>query len=202
VASSLGAQGGSVVSAGSVDPYPITEEERSTVLSALVHATSAGQLTLQEFGRRTDVVLTTGSREDLQAATGGLAMPPTGRVKRHWFVPFGNRILRGRFILAPKTGAVMLMSEIHLDLRGAVLLGPEPVIRLKVLMGNLRVLVPTGIQVEVDESSLFGGRHVATYGPPPSAARPLLKIRMIGVMGSVKVNDDPKNWSPYITERG
>jgi hypothetical protein len=190
------------VGTGGLDPQLITEEERSIVLSALVRATSEGQLTLEEFDRRTDVVLTTGSREDLQAATGGLAMPPSGRVKRHWFVPFGNRIMRGRFSLAPKTGVVMLMSEIHLDLRGAVLLGPEPLIKLKVLMGNMRVLVPNGIQVEVDESSLFGGRHVTTYGPPPSAARPLLKVRLIGVMGSVKVTDDPEKWSPNITERG
>jgi len=186
---------------GALD-VPITDEERNVVLSALVHATTEGQLTLEEFGRRTDIVLTTGSREDLQAVTGGLVVQPTGRVKRHWFVPFGNRIMRGSFVLAPKTGAVMVMSEIHVDLRGAVLLGPEPVIKCKVLMGNLRVLVPTGIQVEVDQSSLFGGRHITTYGPPPSAARPLLKIRMRGVMGSVKVTDDPANWSPYITERG
>lgn len=188
--------------AGGLDPYLITEEERNSVLSALIQAASEGQLTLEEFGRRTDVVLTTGSREDLQAATGGLAMPPSGRVKRHWFVPFGNRIMRGRFALARKTGVVMLMSEIHLDLRDAVLLGPEPVIKVKVLMGNLRVLVPPGIQVEVDESSLFGQRHITTYGPPPSAARPLLKVRMFGVLGSVKVTDDPEKWSPNITQRG
>jgi hypothetical protein len=190
------------VSAGGLDPLLITDQERNIVLSELVHATSQGQLTLEEFGRRTDVVLTTGSREELQSAIGGLAIPPSGRVKRHWFVPFGNRIMRGRFALAPKTGAVMLMSEIHLDLRGAVLLGPEPVIKLKVLMGNLRVLIPTGIQVVVDESSLFGGRHVTTYGPLATAARPLLKVRMIGFLGSVKVTDDPEQWSPYLTERG
>ena len=188
--------------ADGVYPQPITEEERNVVLSALVRATSEGQLTLEEFGRRTDVVLSTESRDDLRAAAGRLAVQPGGPVKRHWFVPFGNRILRGGFLLAPKSGAVMLMSEIHLDLRGAVLLGPEPVIRLKVLVGTLRVLIPTGVQVEVDESTLFGGRHVTTYGPFPSASRPLLRIRMIGVMGSVKVTDQPDNWSPYITERG
>jgi hypothetical protein len=190
------------VGPGGLEAVPITEDERNTVLQALVQATSQGQLTLEEFGRRTDVVLTTGSREDLQSATGGLSIPPSGRVKHHWFVPFGNRILRGRFSLAPKTGAIMLMSEIHLDLRGAVLLGPEPIIKVKVLMGNLRVLVPAGIQVEVDESSLFGGRHITTYGPPPSSARPLLKVRMIGFLGSVKVTDDPEKWSPYLTQRG
>jgi hypothetical protein len=190
------------VVAGGLDPYLITEDERNAVLSALIHAASEGQLTLEEFGQRTDIVLTTGSREDLQAATGGLAMPPSGKVKRHWFVPFGNRIMRGRFSLAPKTGVVMLISETHLDLREAVLLGPEPVIKIKVLMGNLRVLVPTGIQVEVDESSLFGGRHVTTYGPSPTAARPLLRVKMIGVLGSVKVTDDPQKWSPNLTQRG
>ena len=187
--------------ADGVYPQPITEEERNVVLSALVRATSEGQLTLEEFGRRTDVVLSTGSREDLRAAAGSLAVQPSGKVKRHWFVVFGNRILRGSYLLAPKTGAVMVMSEIHLDLRGAVLLGPEPVIRLKVLVGNLRVLIPTGVQVEVDESTLCGGRHVTSYGPLPSASRPLLKIRMIGVMGTVKITDQPESWSPYLTER-
>ena len=187
---------------GGLEPLPITEEERTAVLSALVRATSEGQLTLEEFGRRTDLVLATGSREDLQSATGGLAIPPSGRVKRHWFVIFGNRILRGRFALAPRTGGILFLSEIHLDLRGAVVLSPEPVIRLRAFMGNLRLLVPAGIQVEVDTGSLFGGRHITTYGPSPSPARPLLRVRMRGYLGSVKVTDDPEKWSPYLTERG
>jgi Domain of unknown function (DUF1707)/Cell wall-active antibiotics response 4TMS YvqF len=183
------------------DPYPVTDEERNAVLVALVSATTEGQLTLEEFGRRTDLVLTTGSRLDLEAVTGGLEIPVEGRVKRHWWVPFGDRVVRGRFALARKTNAVMLMSEIHLDLRGATLLGPEPVIKLRVLVGSLRVLVPPGIQVEVDQTSLFGGRSITTFGPPPSAARPLLRIRMIDVLGSVKVTDDPETWSPYLTAR-
>lgn len=187
--------------AGGLDPELVTEEERNGVLSALVRATSEGQLTLEEFGRRTDIVLTTGSREELQAATTGLAVPPSGRVKRHWFVPFGNRIVRGHFALAPRTGMVVLMGEVHLDLRGAVLLDHQPVIRLTALLGNLRILVPAGIQVEVDESGLFGGRQITTYGPSPGAARPSLRVRMVGLLGSVKVTDDPARWSPALTQR-
>jgi hypothetical protein len=184
------------------DPYPVTAGERQAVLDELVRATTEGQLTLEEFGRRTELVLATGARTELEAATGGLAVPLSGRVKRHWWVPFGHRVIRGRFALAPKTKATMLMSEIHLDLRGAMLLGPEPLIKLKVVMGNLRVLVPAGIQVEVDQTSLFGGRNITTYGPEPSAARPLLRIRMVDVLGSVRVTDDPEKWSPYLTARG
>lgn len=184
------------------DPYPVTAGERQVVLDELVRATTEGQLTLEEFGRRTELVLATGARAELEAATGGLAVPPTGRVKRHWWVPFGNRVVRGRFALAPKTKATMLMSEIHLDLRGATLLGPEPIIKLKAIMGSLRVLVPAGIQVEVDQRSLFGGRTITTYGPGPSASRPLLRIRMVDVLGSIRVTDDPETWSPYLTARG
>jgi hypothetical protein len=190
------------LSADGGDPYPVSQEERNAALASLVRATGEGRLSLEEFGRRTDLVLATGSRVDLANATGEFETPPLGRVKRRWFVPFGNRVRRGRFVLAKKTTATMLMSEIHLDLRGATLLGPEPTIKLKVLIGSLRVLVPSGIQVEVDQSSFFGGRSITTYGPPPSAARPLLRIRMIDVMGSVKVTDDPALWSPYLTARG
>ena len=110
----------------------------------------------------------------------------------------GNRVRRGRFVLPERTTAVVLLGEIHLDLRGATLVGPEPAIKVWALMGNLRVLVPRGIHVEVDSSSLFGGRTLAAYGPPPSSATPVLRIRMIDVLGAVKVTDDPTLWSPNL----
>jgi hypothetical protein len=168
-------------------------------LASLVRACSEGQVTLDEFSRRTDVALSAQSRTDLVAATADLFVAAApGRVKRHWFVPFGNRVRRGRFVLPERTSGVVLAGEIHLDLRGATLVGPEPTIKLWVLMGNLRVLAPRGIHVEVDTSSLFGGRTIATYGPPPSPTTPVLRIRMIDVLGAVKVTDDPALWSPNL----
>ena len=97
---------------------------------------------------------------------------------------------------------VMLLSEIHLDLRGAVFLVPEPSLRVRALAGNLRVLVPSGVQVEVDQRSLFGGRTITTYGPPANASRPRLVISMLDVFGSVKVTNDEAAWSPALLRRG
>ena len=94
------------------------------------------------------------------------------------------------------------MGEIHLDLRGAVFLVPEPRIRVTALVGNLRVLVPSGVQVVVDQRSLFGGRRISTYGPPASASRPRLAISMFDVLGSVKVTNDEATWSPALMGRG
>jgi hypothetical protein len=187
------------VTSGDEEQYVVSDAERREALASLVRAASEGQVTLDEFSRRTDVALGARSRTDLVSATAdlGVAVAP-GRVKRRWFVPFGNRVRRGRFVLPEHTSAVVLAGEIHLDLRGATLVGPEPTIKLWVLMGNLRVLAPRGIHVEVDSSSLFGGRTIATYGPLPSAATPVLRIRMIDVLGAVKVTDDPTAWSPNL----
>jgi hypothetical protein len=189
-------------SAGAGEQFPVTEEERNAALAALVRATGAGQLSLEEFDRRTDLVLTTPSRPEFAAATGGLEEIEPGRAKRHWFVPFGNRLVRGRFFVAERTRAFMLLSEIHLDLRGAVFLVPEPSLRVRALVGNLRVLVPSGVQVTVDQRSLFGGRTITTYGPPATASRPRLRISMLGVLGSVKVTNDEAAWSPALLRRG
>jgi hypothetical protein len=193
---------GDEVSAGDDEQFPVSDGERDAALASLVRATGAGQLSLEEFDRRTDLVLTTPSRTEFAAATGGLEVIPPGRAKRHWFVPFGNRLLRGRFFLAGRTSAFVLLAEIHLDLRGAVFLVPEPSLRVKALVGNLRVLVPSGIQVTVDQRSLFGGRTITTYGPPASASRPRLWISMFDVFGSVKVTNDEATWSPSLMPRG
>ena len=181
------------------EQFVVSDTERREALASLVRACSDGQVPLDEFSRRTDVVLATQSRADLVAATAELSVAVApGRVKRNWFVPFGNRVRRGRFVLPEHTSALVLAGEIHLDLRGATLVGPEPTIKLWVIMGNLRVLAPRGIHVEVDSSSLFGGRTIATYGPLPSPTTPVLRIRMIDVLGAVKVTDDPAAWSPHL----
>jgi hypothetical protein len=123
---------------------------------------------------------------------------PPGRVKNHWWVPFGNRIRRGRFVLPERTHALVLMGEIHLDLRGATLVGAEPTIKIRTLIGTLRILVPPWIHVEVDQSSLFGGRSVTGFGPSPSVDAPRLRVRMVDVLGNVKVTTDPAAWSPVV----
>jgi hypothetical protein len=193
---------GDEVSAGDDERFPVSDGERDAALASLVRATGAGQLSLEEFDRRTDLVLMTPSRTEFAAATGGLQAIPPGRAKRHWFVPVGNRLVRGRFFMTERTRALMVMAEIHLDLRGAVFLVPEPRLSVTALVGNLRVLVPSGIQVTVDQRSLFGGRTITTYGPPASASRPRLWISMLDVFGSVKVTNDEAAWSPSLMARG
>ncbi len=178
--------------------YLVSEGERGDALASLVTACGQGLMTLEEFSRRTDLALAATSREEIVAVTAGVAaeLTPPPPAKRRWFVPFGTRRKGGRFVLPERTTMFILMGEIYLDLRGANLVGPEPTIRLWVLVGNLRVLAPRGVGVEVESSSFLGGRSVTSYGPEPGAAAPLLRIRMLDLMGTVKVTDEPSSWGP------
>jgi hypothetical protein len=187
------------VTDGESEQYVLSETERNEALASLVHATSAGGLTLEDFSRRTDAVIAAKSRGELVAVTAdlGVSLDP-GQVKRRWFLLVGTKLKRGRFVLPEQTTATIIAGEIHVDLRGATLVGPEPTIRVRALMGSLRLLVPRGVHVEVDESSLFGGRSITTFGPPPSNVTPVLRVRMIDVLGNVKVTDDPHAFSPEL----
>jgi hypothetical protein len=153
-------------------------------------------MTLEEFSRRTDIAVAAVTRADLVAVTGDIDPgPPTARpLKRRWWVLFGHKVRRGRFVLPEKSTAIIFAGEIHLDLRRATMIGPEPTIKLWVLAGNLTVLVPRGIRVEIDQSSLFGGRTITDQDTGTSPAAPTLLIRMIDVLGSVRVTNDADEW--------
>ncbi len=56
----------------------MTDEERDAALAALVRATGAGQLSLEEFDRRTDLVLTTPSRTEFAGRDGWPRGDPAG----------------------------------------------------------------------------------------------------------------------------
>jgi hypothetical protein len=176
--------------------YVITEAERSAALATIVRACSNGQMTLEEFSRRTDIAVEAVTRADLVAVTGDIDAGPTSArpLKRRWWVLFGHKVRRGRFVLPEKVTAMIFAGEIHLDLRQATMIGPEPTIKLWVLAGNLIVLVPKGIRVEIDQSSLFGGRTLTDEDANASASAPTLQVRMIDVLGSVRVTNDPDDW--------
>lgn len=184
---------------GDSEQFVLSDNERNATLASLVRACGQGGVTLEEFSRRTDAAIAASSRAELVAVTADIVPPlDPGRVSRRWFVPVGHKVKRGRFVLPEQTTAYMLAGEIHVDLRGATLVGPEPTIRVVALMGNVHLLVPRGIHVEVDQSSLFSGRSIVTYGPPPSPVTPVLRVRMIDMLGSVRVTDDPQRFSPEL----
>jgi Cell wall-active antibiotics response LiaF, C-terminal len=111
------------------------------------------------------------------------------RPPRFSLAPLGGLRLRGPVALGPRMMRVTLVGGMDLDLREAAL-PPGGVTIVKVsLVGGVKVVVPPGVRVDVRGVTLIGGRDVERLaGTPPDA--PLLRLRVFGVVGGVRVRVD------------
>jgi predicted membrane protein len=80
-----------------------------------------------------------------------------------------------------------MMGETNLDLRGAVLEGPHAAITSFTMMGETKVIVPKGVEVDVTGFVLMGSRKVKVEDAPIRPGTPTVHIRCIGMMGEVRV---------------
>jgi hypothetical protein len=81
-----------------------------------------------------------------------------------------------------------VIGDIHLDLRSVVCAEPEVELRLTSLMGDVEVLLPDGVEVELTGFDLMGDRELVLAPVPRAAGTPLIRVRAYGVMGDVLVH--------------
>jgi hypothetical protein len=53
------------------------------------------------------------------------------------------------------------------------------------------VVVPQGVEVELEGTSFMASRRARLKGPPPAAGAPVVRITGFAVMGGVTVRDSP-----------
>ncbi len=86
---------------------------------------------------------------------------------------------------ARSTGFVAL-GDVKLDLRTAVLEAHECVIDLPVLMGDLKIWLPEGVQVRDETVSVLGSVKLLGL-TPTSPDAPVIVLKGIVALGDVKV---------------
>jgi Cell wall-active antibiotics response 4TMS YvqF len=80
-----------------------------------------------------------------------------------------------------------LFGTIILDLREARLAGPEVELDIYNLFGTVTVLVPPGVQLDVEGSALFASQVIEPPSMPPPPGAPRLRIRTSGPGGTLYV---------------
>ncbi len=83
------------------------------------------------------------------------------------------------------------MGGAKLDLRDAEITGDEVDITAISVMGGIRVVVPEGVEVEVGGLSIMGGKKIKLADVPPRAGMPRIRVRVVSVMGGVRVESRP-----------
>lgn len=178
-------------------PSRASDSEREQTVELLRQAAVDGRLTVEELAERADLAHRARTHDELAAVTADLARAPARPApvapepERHTAV-LGSIERRGRWRLAPRNRFVAVLGSIELDLRQAVLPGPEVELECVAVLGSVEVLLPEGVEADVSGSIVLGKRDVRIEGDAPAAGAPLVRIRTGGTMGSVEVRSRPR----------
>jgi class 3 adenylate cyclase len=196
------------------EPQPdirISDAERNQMVDLLREHCSEGRLTLDEFSDRVGEVFNARTRRDLEVVTADLPIPaellpssqpatvPTAdaypmkrRAVRRWIVGvMSGGAAKGRWRPADEVRVVAVMGGCEVDLRNAEIDGPEVLIRAVAVMGGIEIIVPEGIEVEVDGFALMGGNERRIKDVPRLPGTPVVRVQAFSLMGGVSVKSRP-----------
>jgi uncharacterized protein DUF1707 len=188
-----------------------SDAEREHTTNVLREAAVEGRLTLDEFSQRVERALAARTRNELEAVTADLPVPATptvpapvtasarpGPVARvtgavRWSVAILSGVVRkGRWRLDAESWAVAILGGCVIDLRGAVISAPVSTINVFTFWGGVEVIVPEGVEVEVNNDiPIMGGMTVKLSGPPPGPGAPVIRINAVNIMAGTSVRDSP-----------
>ncbi|HEY6539170.1 MAG TPA: DUF1707 domain-containing protein [Candidatus Dormibacteraeota bacterium] len=172
-----------------------SDQRRDQSVALLSAACADGRLPLEDFSARVDRALgarTVGELSQLEADLGP-APGPVLSVEPHsrrptWFVAImSSTARRGRWILQPASHALAVMGDVDLDLRGAEVAASTSHISAVAVMGSIRVIVPEGINVEVDGMAIMGSKTIKGGADRTLPGAPTVVVTAIACMGDVTV---------------
>jgi Domain of unknown function (DUF1707)/Cell wall-active antibiotics response 4TMS YvqF len=177
-----------------------SDAEREAVVERLRVAIVEGRLTLSELTERTEAAYTATTRgdlvpitADLPAISGSPAAPPrpTARADREWVVAvMGDSKRQGRWRVERPLAALAVMGDVVLDLRGAEVPQGEVDITATAVMGDVKVYVPDGVDVQLSGIAVMGDKKVEVREAAAGQPAPKVVVRATVVMGDVKVLGD------------
>ena len=183
-------------------PLRASDAEREDTVRRLSNAMGEGRLTLEELTNRVDTAYGATTRAELEPLVADLPLPAEAepargaaveparsrKPRRRWVVSvMGEHDRLGRWRMSGRTTVVTVMGETKLDLRGAVIEEREVRINAWLMMGEQRIVVPRGLEVEVTGFVFMGSRRIAVEDAPARPGMPRVHIRTLGMMGEVRV---------------
>src|SRR5437763_11355581 len=175
-----------------------SDAERDRVALVLRDAAAEGRLTLEELSDRVASAYSSRTSTELDALTRDLPKlaTVTALPERHsrtrWVVAVMSGAKRkGRWRPGDRCVSVGVMGGCRLDLRDAEITGSLLAITAVAVMGGVTIVVPEGIEVDVSGLSVMGGKDVRVADMPPRPGTPVVRVRVLSVMGGVTVKSKP-----------
>ena len=150
-----------------------SDAERDATMNRLREAAAEGRLTLEELTDRIEAASGAVMRSDLVPLTSDL--PAAAAVDRASQAPtirgVGDVKCSGAWAVAAESSFRSWFGNIQLDLRQARISAQETHIHARALFGNIDLLVPEGVEVELQAVTQVGRTKVEPGSGIPGAPR-------------------------------
>jgi Domain of unknown function (DUF1707)/Cell wall-active antibiotics response 4TMS YvqF len=170
-----------------------SDADRDLVISLLGEAAGDGRLTLAEHAERSEQALAARTLGELAKLTSDLALPsgqPIMLYPKRSVTAIASRERReGRWVVPDSFPVTAIGGDVVLDLRDAVLASRRVVIYATAIGGQIKLIVPPGIAVEMAGRSFLGVRSVSRRGQPRPGSTPaegVIEVRTLALGGVVK----------------
>jgi hypothetical protein len=104
----------------------------------------------------------------------------------------GDSKQRGRWRIDQELGAVAVMGDVLLDLREAEVRSNVVDIVATSIMGDIKIIVPDGVDVQLEGIAIMGDKKVKVQEAPAGLNVPVVRVRAYVVMGDVKIIGDSR----------
>ncbi len=172
-----------------------SDQEREHTGELLREATVEGRLTLDEFSERYALAQRARTRGELDAVVRDLPAlgAPAGRIPPAKVTAILSGVERtGAWRLGPLTTVTSILGSCKLDLRQSTISSEHTTLNVHVVLGSIEIIVPPGVEVDVEAAAILSGREMKLSGPVASSGtKPVIRITGSAFCGSIIVRDTP-----------
>jgi hypothetical protein len=171
-----------------------SDADRELVIGLLGEAAADGRLTLPEHAERSERALAARTLGELTSLTADLALPSGQPIRLYprqsVTAAFARERRDGRWVVPELFSVTAFFGSVVLDLRDAVLQKQRITIDAMAIVGQIRLIVPAGIAVELVGRSFAGTRSVRNKigaTAPSAPGNAVIEVRTLMLGGAVKV---------------
>jgi len=178
-----------------------SDTDRERAVDTLRHAASDGQLSVDELEERITSAYAARTRAELARLTADLTPDPgvapsqasgltvsDGPGGDRWVISvMSGHDKKGRWRLAPRCTVLNVMGGSDIDLNDAELSAPVTELNMYSIMGGGSIRVPHGVEVHVSNFAFMGGNGVELGDEVAPAGAPVIRIRLVSIMGGSDV---------------
>jgi hypothetical protein len=184
-----------------------SDSDRERVVAMLSAALGDGRLTPQEHSERIKAALTARTLGDLAGLTADLASAAEQPVRLdggHVILGFfGTEARTGRWVVPPVLTCTAVWGEVVVDFTAALLQSRHVVLYAYAFCGRVRLIVPDGVEVILDGTTLIGryrGGTALALPPPEASDVPVIQVHALCVAGEVIAKTPPRSrrWLPRL----